>query len=144
MKKLRTINQKELNEILAQHKLWIESSGKQGIKADLVEADLRGAIYSLEQLKYARHNINIPNSKEKQIDLQAQLTTKDRKIAELEKQLENATDETDIQALENQIKLESAKKEELETKTNELTEKNKLLEDELEKEREKERNWLKN
>jgi uncharacterized protein YjbI with pentapeptide repeats len=40
---LRKLSQVELTEILAQHRKWVESEGKQGRGADLRDADLRGA-----------------------------------------------------------------------------------------------------
>lgn len=39
---LKKISQEELDEILAQHKLWVKSSRKQGKQADLSYCDLRG------------------------------------------------------------------------------------------------------
>ena len=37
------MKQSELNHILKQHKLWLESNGNKGKKADLTNADLWGA-----------------------------------------------------------------------------------------------------
>ena len=42
-KSMKTITATELNSILASHKLWIESSCKQGVCADLSDANLEGA-----------------------------------------------------------------------------------------------------
>lgn len=38
---MREMPQEQLQQILAEHKLWLESGGKQGKQADLHEADLR-------------------------------------------------------------------------------------------------------
>src|SRR5574344_625855 len=43
MNKLIKISTDKLNEILANHKLWIDSNSKYGNRADLSDADLRGA-----------------------------------------------------------------------------------------------------
>ena len=43
MDKLIKISTDKLNEILANHKLWIDSNSKYGNRADLSGADLRGA-----------------------------------------------------------------------------------------------------
>ena len=45
------MKQKELNLILENHKLWLETSGKEGVSADLREADLRWANLSRANLK---------------------------------------------------------------------------------------------
>ena len=37
------MNKRELNKILDNHKLWLNTNGEQGKKADLCEADLCGA-----------------------------------------------------------------------------------------------------
>ena len=37
------MKQEELNKILAEHKLWLETDGEKGKRADLAEANLRGA-----------------------------------------------------------------------------------------------------
>ena len=43
MDKLIKISTDKLNEILANHKLWIDSNSKYGNRANLSDADLRGA-----------------------------------------------------------------------------------------------------
>ena len=43
MDKLIKISDDELNEILANHKLWIDSKSKYGNHANLCDADLSGA-----------------------------------------------------------------------------------------------------
>ena len=40
---LRKISQEELERVLKEHELWIESDGKDGRRADLSGADLSGA-----------------------------------------------------------------------------------------------------
>ena len=40
---MKKITATELNNCLASHKLWVETQGKQGIRADLQGADLTGA-----------------------------------------------------------------------------------------------------
>ena len=43
----------DLDEILAQHKLWVESKGKSGTRADLSSADLSGASLHRADLSHA-------------------------------------------------------------------------------------------
>ena len=50
---MKTITATELNSILASHKLWIESNGKQGTRADLTDADLLYANLLYANLKDA-------------------------------------------------------------------------------------------
>ncbi len=40
---LRDVSPNELKEILEAHRMWVESEGKEGERADLVEANLQGA-----------------------------------------------------------------------------------------------------
>lgn len=42
MPELKKVSQKELNKILEQHKLWVETSEQEGKQADLIRADLSG------------------------------------------------------------------------------------------------------
>jgi len=37
---MKTITATELKNVLAEHKFWLESNGKQGTRADLTDADL--------------------------------------------------------------------------------------------------------
>ncbi len=57
---LREILEEELQKILAAHRKWVESEGKEGKKADLARANLRGAklgeargltVYQVKQAK---------------------------------------------------------------------------------------------
>jgi uncharacterized protein YjbI with pentapeptide repeats len=50
MKKLKKITEKELKEILENHKLWVESEGKSGSRANLSDVDLSYANLSFESL----------------------------------------------------------------------------------------------
>ena len=47
------MNRKELDKILVNHKLWLQTNGKQGEKADLREANLREANLSGADLREA-------------------------------------------------------------------------------------------
>ena len=49
-----------LNEILEQHRLWIETNGMQGTSANLINADLTGATLTGANLEFARlHGANL-------------------------------------------------------------------------------------
>ena len=50
---MKKITEEELKEILEQHKLWLDSNGKEGKRADLSGADLRYATLSDADLRYA-------------------------------------------------------------------------------------------
>ena len=50
---MKTITAPELKNILAEHKFWLESNGKQGTRADLTDADLHGANLMGADLLYA-------------------------------------------------------------------------------------------
>ena len=50
---MKKITKKELKEILEQHKLWLDSNGKEGKCADLTDADLRYANLTHADLRYA-------------------------------------------------------------------------------------------
>ena len=47
------MNQKELDKILENHKLWLKTNGEQGKKADLSYANLRSADLRYADLSYA-------------------------------------------------------------------------------------------
>ena len=47
------LTQKELDKILENHKLWIESNGEDGEKADLSEKKLQGLSFEKAELKEA-------------------------------------------------------------------------------------------
>ena len=47
------MNQKELDKILDNHKLWLSSNGEKGERADLRYADLRSANLRYADLRYA-------------------------------------------------------------------------------------------
>ena len=53
MAELREITQDELNEILEQHRKWVESEGKEGEKVDLFDANLQEANLSRANLRGA-------------------------------------------------------------------------------------------
>jgi uncharacterized protein YjbI with pentapeptide repeats len=53
MKTMKTITATELNEILNQHQLWIESAGKQGTRANLSRANLTSANLGYANLRGA-------------------------------------------------------------------------------------------
>ena len=60
MDKLIKISDDELNEILAKHKLWIDSKSKYGNRADLSDADLRDANLRDADLRGANlHDANL-------------------------------------------------------------------------------------
>jgi len=40
----------KLKEVLEQHKLWLETEGEEGVKADLRYANIRGASLSVANL----------------------------------------------------------------------------------------------
>lgn len=50
------MKQEELNVILENHKLWLETSGKEGVRADLSEADLSEA--NLSEANLSRANLS--------------------------------------------------------------------------------------
>ena len=50
---MKTITATELKNILAEHKFWLESNGKQETRADLTDADLHGANLMGADLLYA-------------------------------------------------------------------------------------------
>ena len=50
---MKTITATELKNILAEHKFWLESNGKQGTRADLTDADLLYANLLYANLKDA-------------------------------------------------------------------------------------------
>ena len=56
MRELRTINKEELNEILKLHKLWLDTHGEEGKRADLSKTDLSYADLTGEDLRYADLN----------------------------------------------------------------------------------------
>ena len=63
MKELRKISQKELREILELHKLWLETDGEEGARADLSYYDLRNADLRYADLRYADlFNTNLFNT----------------------------------------------------------------------------------
>ena len=53
------MNKKELNKILDDHKLWLESKGEKGTQANLKGANLQGACLKGAYLKGA--NLNVAN-----------------------------------------------------------------------------------
>ena len=50
---MKTITATELKNVLAEHKFWLESNGKQGTRADLTDADLLYANLLYANLKDA-------------------------------------------------------------------------------------------
>ena len=50
---MKTITETELNNILASHKLWVETKGKQGARANLMYANLARANLTDANLMYA-------------------------------------------------------------------------------------------
>ena len=49
------MNPEELQNIMAEHQLWLESGGRVGRKANLHEADLR--LFSLRGIDFAEANL---------------------------------------------------------------------------------------
>ncbi len=62
MAEFREITQDELNEILEQHRKWVESEGKEGEKADLFDANLQEADLCVVNFRDA--NLTVANLQE--------------------------------------------------------------------------------
>ena len=63
------MDQKKLDKILDNHKLWLSSNGEKGEKANLSDADLRYANLSYANLRYA--NLRYANLSSANIDYSA-------------------------------------------------------------------------
>ena len=87
MKELRKVSQKELNEILELHKLWLETEGEEGTQADLSYCDLRCTDLSYCDLRSADlTKANLANADLRNVDLtKANLANADLTKANLAK-----------------------------------------------------------
>lgn len=127
---LKKITQAELDEILKQHQLWLNTSGKQGQRADLSYCDLRGLAFpfkvslsgaNLEGANLARANLkNTILEQNQEKSLAQELVQQQLKVSQLENELAQIKSETSpsqeqqerIAQLETQ--LEAAKQQEQE------------------------------